>query len=279
MPSWLYQLLQNPPTQSIITISKDGQLSKRTRIINETPYLLPALAQLLECDQTVDKVYLCHPAIVHIAKLPREGGFCGYRNLQMLLSYIRGAMAQGHEHFPQQTPGILQLQDLIESAWDAGINPEGRIETGGVKDTRKYIGTPEVQAVCLLLGIDCRADVCLTQEAKAVKPAHEQLLDLVEACFEKAGTESGKVRKTVLPPMYFQQRGHSLTVVGLEKSKDGHRILLVFDPAYRPSPAIQKLLGHSSSRPTSKRQVEDLLEPYRRCTARLKKHRNFELLT
>ena len=33
---------------------------------------------------------------------------------------------------------------MIEQAWDMGFNSSGRIETGGIKGTRKYIGTPEV---------------------------------------------------------------------------------------------------------------------------------------
>jgi hypothetical protein len=36
------------------------------------------------------------------------------------------------------------LQESIETAWDKGINQIGRIQTGGIQDTRKYIGTPEV---------------------------------------------------------------------------------------------------------------------------------------
>lgn len=64
----------------------------------------------------------------------------------MLLSYIQGAKAQGNEEFPGRTPGILNLQDLIERAWDKGINQIGRTQTGGIRDTRKYIGTPEVSS-------------------------------------------------------------------------------------------------------------------------------------
>lgn len=41
-------------------------------------------------------------------------------------------------------PDIFEIQDMIESAWDNGINSKGRIETGGVRGTRKFIGTPEV---------------------------------------------------------------------------------------------------------------------------------------
>ena len=34
---------------------------------------------------------------------------------------------------------------MIESAWDKGINDTGRVETGGIRGTRKYIGTPEAR--------------------------------------------------------------------------------------------------------------------------------------
>lgn len=33
---------------------------------------------------------------------------------------------------------------MIEHAWDLGYNDSGREETGGIKGSRKYIGTPEV---------------------------------------------------------------------------------------------------------------------------------------
>lgn len=80
------------------------------------------------------------------------GGFCGYRNIQMLSSYIVGARARGHEHFHRRIPSVFTIQDHIEHAWDMGINARGRIETGGVKGSRKYIGTPEAQA--MFLGLD-----------------------------------------------------------------------------------------------------------------------------
>ena len=72
------------------------------------------------------------------------GGFCGYRNIQMLTSNIISAQREGSNHFGRTFPSIFQIQDLIENAWDMGINAQGRAETGGVKGTRKYIGTPEV---------------------------------------------------------------------------------------------------------------------------------------
>lgn len=63
----------------------------------------------------------------------------------MLISYIIHSNAPGAELFADDYPTIFQLQDLIENAWDQGHNSHGRLETGGIKGTRKFIGTPEVR--------------------------------------------------------------------------------------------------------------------------------------
>lgn len=73
------------------------------------------------------------------------GGFCGYRNIQVLSSHIIGTHMTGWEQLGDEIPSIFQIQDLIETAWDLGYNARGRAETGGIKGTRKYIGTPEVR--------------------------------------------------------------------------------------------------------------------------------------
>lgn len=62
----------------------------------------------------------------------------------MMISYINGAKSQGFNHFDEKLPTIFQIQEFIEHAWDLGINAQGRLETGGIRGTRKYIGTPEV---------------------------------------------------------------------------------------------------------------------------------------
>ena len=71
----------------------------------------------------------------------------------MMASYIVGRKAPGAEHFHNKMPSIFEIQDLIEEAWDRGINAQARIETGGVRGTRKYIGTPEAQAILCSLNI------------------------------------------------------------------------------------------------------------------------------
>lgn len=145
MPSWLRKQLEiGAKVKYINQIHADGHLSRVETVANEISGTVPVLAQLCEQDRALSKAYLCHPDVQHVVKMAKEGGFCGYRNIQMMISYIRGASSQGYHCFPERIPSILDLQDSIESAWDKGINESGRIETGGIRGTRKYIGTPEV---------------------------------------------------------------------------------------------------------------------------------------
>lgn len=128
-------------------ITADGRLTRRTKVENETDNLIPTIAKLCEQDSSVQRAFLCSPKVRHVCKMPHEGGFCGYRNIQMLISYIRKSQAQGHETFSEGIPTILALQDMIELAWDMGFNSTGRTETGGIRGTRKFIGTPEVSTM------------------------------------------------------------------------------------------------------------------------------------
>lgn len=69
----------------------------------------------------------------------------------MLSSYIIGVESQGYENFESKIPTIFDIQNYIETAWDLGINSQGRIETGGIRGTRKYIGTPDVSTFHTIL--------------------------------------------------------------------------------------------------------------------------------
>jgi zinc finger-containing ubiquitin peptidase 1 len=145
MPSWLRKTLENTKVTRLNHIGLNGLIVTREIVENEATHIIPVLAQLCNQDSSVRRALFCSPEVRHVFKLPREGGFCGYRNIQMLISHIKDARRPGHEHFPGRLPSILGLQDMIEQAWDTGFNSTGRIETGGIKGTRKYIGTPEVR--------------------------------------------------------------------------------------------------------------------------------------
>ncbi|KAI5921318.1 peptidase family C78-domain-containing protein [Camillea tinctor] len=253
MPDWLVSLLKNGKY-----VSAEG--------------VIPVLQQLLEQNPSTVCAWLCHPAVQHISKLRKEGGFCGYRNIQMLSSYIVGANAPGAEHFRGRIPSIFRIQDHIENAWDMGINAQGRMETGGVRGTRKYIGTPEAQAMFGGLGIPVDA-----RGFKTDLPidAEKLLFDFVQHYFESGAYDRReKVRCTALPPIYFQHRGHSLTIVGFEKHADGTADLLVFDPMFHDPEGITNHVG----RRFRHKAPDSALKPYRRGRKYLKKYNEFETL-
>lgn len=68
--------------------------------------------------------------------------------------------------------------------------------------------------------------------------------------------------------------GHSLTIVGLEKRKNGSLSLLVLDPMFKPSPAILSLIGIQFNLTAP----EKLLKAYRRGKTYLSSYPNFEIL-
>lgn len=145
MPQWLYtQMAQHPRVFRKNVISRDGRILTIERVENETAGVVPMLARLSEVDSTVDEAWFCHPSVVQVSKYKNEGGFCGYRNTQMAISWLQGSKAPGHQILPDRIPTIIQLQEWIESAWDQGINAHARIQVGKLKGTRKWIGTTEV---------------------------------------------------------------------------------------------------------------------------------------
>lgn len=148
MPDALLKRIQKGPKISKSkVISRSGGLVTREHVEGETNAVLPVLRRLIEYDSHSRMAYLCHPTVKQIGKDKYEGGFCGYRSIQMQLSYLQGSKAPGSEHFPGRTPGILQLQDHIEHAWDSGIHWYSRSQIGILKNTRKWIGTLEVSAL------------------------------------------------------------------------------------------------------------------------------------
>jgi hypothetical protein len=128
MPKWLYdQLERGPKVRRETHVGRDGRSVVHEVVENETPGIVPMLARLSEIDPNIGYAFYCHPSTTHICKTRKEGGFCGYRNIQMQVSYLLGAKAVGYQMFPDsRTPNILHLQDVIESAWDNGISDISR---------------------------------------------------------------------------------------------------------------------------------------------------------
>jgi hypothetical protein len=224
---------------------------------NKVTGVIPILASLLQQDRHVESAYLCDAETIQVYKLSGEGNhFCGYRNIQMLLLH-------------EQT-SIPEMQELIEKAWDQKFNSHGLVETGGIKGTRKHIGTSEAQALLLSRGVACTARVFTGKYAW-----HEQL-GAIEDYFTSSvqNTAIHGVHQTKLPPIFLQRPRHSITIVGVERLRNGKRRLLTFDPGYRP-PAIVRKPSDTSHSLVSAWLI---LWRYRRGEAYLKRYQSFEML-
>ena len=87
MPAWLRRQLEHGAKVTVVNrLNADGRIVRLEQIANETRGILPVLYQLCEQDRSLSKVYLCNPNVQHVVKMAKEGGFCGYRNIQMMVS-------------------------------------------------------------------------------------------------------------------------------------------------------------------------------------------------
>ena len=250
---------------------------------NQTPGLRDALAKVCAHDDTVEVAYLCHSSVIHVSEERRLDSFCGYRNIQMLMSFAQAQRMISSDLFESSLPSIPELQDTIEHAWAKGINTYGRDAVGSLQGTKKYIGTAEVQACLRGIGIRCKGQVFGKTEDG--QPAERRLLEFVDSYFgscQWAGTTN--VVHTDLPPIYLQLPRHSITIVGIERKRNGSLNLLVFDPAVWPSKAMKQLVskrqnGDDGFDATGMRShCSRLLTPYRRDEAFLRKRGKFEIL-
>jgi len=187
----LTSLAAGKSNRTVNKIASDGSIYRHVTIENQLAGIVPLLHDILEsstsssssANMMVEEAWLCHPGVEYVFRT--EGSFCGYLNVMMLFSYLRDRGlwplpqqqsggddddAYCHRRGPRQQgkdthaaaaaaassaiPGVLELQDMIEDAWDKGFSPHARVETGGIRGTRKYIGTSEVR-FCLLSCLPC----------------------------------------------------------------------------------------------------------------------------
>ena len=86
-----------------------------------------------------------------------QGWSCGYKNFQMLLSSLRHDPQYANHLFGannRDIPSVSYLQNLIEKAWSAGFDSDGREQLNGrLVNSTKWIGPTEVMACLANLNI------------------------------------------------------------------------------------------------------------------------------
>ncbi|KAG0348746.1 hypothetical protein BG004_004322 [Podila humilis] len=238
--------------------------------------------------QGVTKVaYLADPSVAFFQGDKSDWGWgCGYRNIQMMLSYVvqqQRCSTSSSSHSYSDTPSsfsrssfhsdppiiptIPQIQQQLEYAWSLGFDTMGAQQLGHkVEGTKKWIGTTEAWSVLSSLGIRCHVlDFHMPTGSGGTHPA---MLTAVYNYFRdppwkplspptsielppiELPTEDhrpSRIVQTKKPPLYMQHQGHSKTIVGIEILENGVANLLVFDPGRWLHKAIPDLQMESLS--------------------------------
>ncbi|KAI0340493.1 DUF1671-domain-containing protein [Trametopsis cervina] len=243
---------------------------------NFTPGLIPLLKKSLTKSHSkgaTQKAYLCSAAAVHIAteSWDRSWG-CGYLNFLMSCTAL---MDQGQQpsysrllELPSP-PGVRRLQRLIEQAWEEGYDEEGAQQLNHrLLGTNKWIGTAELYVALSYRGVPSRL-----VDFELNKRGPELLIDWIIDYFGQGEARHNDINQALLGaspvvitdrlPLVLQHAGHSRTVVGFERRRDGTINLLMFDPSRRVPTWIRQaaLSDHPSSntprssKPTNKHSL------------------------
>ncbi|XP_053611212.1 zinc finger-containing ubiquitin peptidase 1-like [Plodia interpunctella] len=208
---------------------------------SRTGGILERIAQLNSQSPSIVKSYLCS-AVDHFASCYGDRGWgCGYRNMQMVLSSLlcNSRYAALLSVTSPGVPSIPRLQAAVEAAWASGFDTQGSEQLGSkLTNTRKWIGACEVVTVLSSLRIRCQ--LIDFHKPTGSDGSHPALFDWVLRYFTENPTD-------FKPPLYLQHQGHSRTIIGYEKHKDGKATLLVLDPSHSPAQIRQVLSGNTAA--------------------------------
>ena len=223
-------------------------------------------------------------AILHIQQ--KDKWSCGFRNLQMLFSALLPHVPTHHacyqrvfdslrpyplqENRPIPIPSLHQLQLFLEEAWKDGFDARGAQHyRHSIVGKHSQIGAVEVSSLLSFLQLDSavlqfikcsesraylgpfvwsyfRRKQCACREETSCAAWAEQLLATA------AGSTEDYVTDPTCPcpvlPLYLQWKGHSVTIVGVEKMANDEMHFLLLDPMTDGSKLKQALSSPSSDK-------------------------------
>ncbi|KAI0781089.1 peptidase family C78-domain-containing protein [Trametes elegans] len=212
---------------------------------NFSPGLIPVLKKALlrsHAKGGTQKAWLAFEHAVHIHKesWDRIWG-CGYRNYLMVCAALMD-QEQQPLYFPlldsPTPPGVRNLQVLLEEAWRNGFDDEGAQQLHHkLVDTCKWIGTGELYVAFTYRGVPAK----LVDFNGGIEPLLQWIYDYFSGGDpQPKGTTVGDALRGAQPviitdklPIVLQHQGHSRTIVGCERVKNGTINLLTFDPSRR----------------------------------------------
>ncbi|TBU65997.1 peptidase family C78-domain-containing protein [Dichomitus squalens] len=282
----------SPEEQNIFWHS--GMTSEPPR--NFTPGLMTVLKKALNRSHdkgNTQRAWLCMETAVYIQgeHWDRTWG-CGYRNYLMACAALMNQQLQP-DYFPlldtPSSPGVRNLQILIERAWRDGYDEEGAKDMDRkLVGTKKWIGTAELYVAFTYKGIP--AQLVDFELHNGVEPLLQWVLQYFSGEKPHRKSTSSTVSERLLgaravtithrPPIVLQHAGHSRTIVGAEQVKGGIIHLLTFDPGRRLPPSIRQagLKYHDPTRSggtqgpsLSKKVLHNVLHPVETMKSRKRK--------
>ncbi|KAI1318371.1 hypothetical protein EDD11_006709 [Mortierella claussenii] len=248
---------------TVASMSRGNQLTFLSSGLSSTHVGMTGLMSKIKLLLNISKsqgvtkqAYLADPSVLFCQSDKTDRGWgCGYRNLQMMLSYVVQQPAPNgtaSTFLASSSPGpsvpsILELQSQLEFAWANGFDPTGAAQLDHkVIGTRKWIGTTEAWSVLSSLGIRCSVlDFHMPTGPNGTHPAMmaavynyfrapawspptaPRALSFLD--YEQLPSEQ-QIIQTSKPPLYMQHQGHSRTIIGVEVLATEELNLLVFDP-------------------------------------------------
>ncbi|KAH9901238.1 peptidase family C78-domain-containing protein [Cubamyces lactineus] len=222
---------------------------------NFSPGLIPVLKKALTRSHekgVTQKAWLAFERAVHVQgeAWDRSWG-CGYRNYLMACAALMDQQVQPM-YFPlldaPLAPGVRNLQKTLEEAWQKGYDEEGAEQLQHrLVDTKKWIGTADIYVAFTYRGVPAQL-VDFNDLRNGVDPLVQWIYNYFSGGdpHHKTTTVGEALRGaravvvTDKLPIILQHEGHSRTIVGCERVKNGEINLLTFDPAKRILPSIRE---------------------------------------
>ncbi|KAJ8502299.1 hypothetical protein ONZ51_g45 [Trametes cubensis] len=223
---------------------------------NFSPGLIPVLKKALTRSHEkgmTQKAWLAFDRAVHVQgeAWDRSWG-CGYRNYLMACAALMDQQVQPM-YFPlldsPLAPGVRNLQQTLEEAWQKGYDEEGAEQLKHrLVGTKKWIGT----AGPAVFVIDSAQLVDFNDLKHGVDPLLQWIYNYFSGGDPQSKTttvgEALRGARAVVVtdklPIILQHEGHSRTIVGCERVRNGDINLLTFDPAKRIPSSIREVGLH-----------------------------------
>ena len=210
--------------------------------------ILELLKMRLSDQKNISNFKLVSPLTFISQKLSEAGKkwSCGYRNIQILCLSLMKVPIYRQRLFggTGSVPDVYGIQSWIERAWNDGFDVDAKIQLGGsLLGTDTWIGASEAAALLRYFGIRAvildfvapgstvSVDENYNGKSKSFEtPNAANISKWIEGYFRVTRQLTIDNKSQFVPPIFFQQDGHSRSVVGYETYND-KKSLLIFDPA------------------------------------------------